>query len=159
IGDSKLISYPNLAAMARAEVAFIAPASKQYVPVEVLAAQELSQAVEVDYVAARDAGKAPDRRGRWHVRDDVMNLPGPPTLAPVLTRRRGFGHAPARAQAAAPARAKKLDRARDDLDRLARALGGRHYPDPAAVAARVQAIGRDRRVAAYLRTDIGVDEH
>lgn len=158
IGDSKLISYPNLAAMAHAGVAFIAPASKQYVPAEVLAAQELSQAVEVDYVAARDAGKQPDRRGRWHVREDTMTLPGPRKRDAVLTLRRVLVHSCARAQAAATARAKKLDRARGDLDRLTRGLGSRHYPDPAAVAARVQVIARDRRVAAYLRTNIGVDE-
>jgi hypothetical protein len=32
VGDSKLVSYPNLQAMADAEVGFIAPASKTYVP-------------------------------------------------------------------------------------------------------------------------------
>lgn len=157
IGDSKLISYPNLAAMGTAGVAFIAPASKNYVPVEVLAGQDLSEAARVDYVAARDAGKPADRRGRWHVREDVMTLPGPRKRDPVLTLRRVFVHSSARAAAAATARAKKLDRARDDLDRLTRGLGSRHYPDPAAVTTRVQTIGRDRRVAAYLHTTIGVD--
>jgi transposase len=157
IGDSKLVSYPNLAAMGTAGVAFIAPASKQYVPVEVLAGQNLSEAARVDYVAARDAGKPADRRGRWYVREDVMTLPGPRKRDPVLTFRRVFVHSSARAAAAATARAKKLDRARDDLDRLTRGLGSRHYPDPAAVTARIQAIGRDRRVAAYLHTTIGVD--
>ncbi|HZM77322.1 MAG TPA: IS1634 family transposase [Candidatus Limnocylindrales bacterium] len=159
IGDSKLVSYPNLAAMGQAGVAFIAPASKNYVPVEVLAAQDLSQAVEVDYVAARDAAKTPDRRGRWHVHQDAMNLPGPRKRDPVLTLRRIFVHSSARATAAGTARAKKLDRARDDLGRLTRGLGSRHYPDPAAVTARVQAISTSRRVGAYLRTTIGVDEH
>jgi transposase len=157
IGDSKLISYPNLAAMTRAGVAFIAPASKHYVPAEALAAQDLAQAVEVDYVAARDAGKTADRRGRWHVREDVTTLPGPRKRDPALTLRRVFVHSSARAQAAATARAKKLDRARDDLDRLTRGLGGRHYPTPAAVTARVQTITRDRRVSAYLHTNIGTD--
>lgn len=159
IGDSKLVSYPNLAAMDKAKVAFIAPASKNYVAAEVLAAQDLAEAVEVDYIAARDAGKPPDRRGRWHVREDVMTLPGPRKRDPVLRLRRIFVHSSARAQAAGTARAKKLDRARDDLHRLTRGLGGRHYPDPAAVTARVQAIARDRRVGAYLRTSIGIDEH
>lgn len=159
IGDSKLVSYTNLAAMGQAGVAFIAPASKNYVPVEVLAAQDLSEAVEVGYVAARDVGKTADRRGRWHVREDVMTLPGPRKRDPVLTLRRIFVHSSARAAAAGSARTKKLDRARDDLDRLTRGLGSRHYPDPAAVTARVQAIGRDRRVGAYLRTTIGIDQH
>jgi transposase len=159
IGDCKLVSYPNLAAMADAKVTFIAPASKNYVPAEVLAAQNLSDAIEVDYVAARDAGKDPERRGTWHVREDVMSLAGPRKRDPVLTLRRVFVHSGARAQAAVTARTKKLDRARDDLHRLTRGLGSRHYPDPSAVAARVAAIARDRRVAAYLRTDIGIDEH
>jgi hypothetical protein len=44
-------------------VGFIAPASKTYVPAAVLAAQELTDAVEVDYVAARDAAKPPQERG------------------------------------------------------------------------------------------------
>jgi hypothetical protein len=72
--------------------------------------------------------------------------------------RRVFVHSGARAQAALTARTKELDRARNDLDRLVRGLGSRHYPDQPAVAARVAAIARDRRVAAYLRSDIGVDE-
>jgi transposase len=67
VGDSKLVSYTNLATMIGEKVAFIAPASKTYVPASVLAAQDLSRASEVDYAAARDAGKPADRRGRWHV--------------------------------------------------------------------------------------------
>ena len=157
IGDSKLVSYQSLAAMATAKVAFIAPASKNYVSAEVLAAQDLSDAVEVDYVAARDAGKDAARRGTWHVREDVMSVAGPRKRDPVLMLRRVFVHSSARAQAAVTARTKKLDRARNDLDRLVRGLGSRHYPDQPAAAARVAAIARDRRVAAYLRTDIGVD--
>jgi transposase len=157
IGDSKLVSYPNLAALVNAKVTFIAPASKNYVAVGVLGCQDLSDTVEVDYVAARDAGKDPDQRGRWHVREDVMTLPGPRKRDPVLTLRRIFVHSSARAAAAAIARTKKLDRARDDLDRLVRGLGSRHYPDPAAVTARVAAIARDRRVGAYLHTTIGAD--
>ncbi|MDA8374090.1 MAG: IS1634 family transposase, partial [Actinomycetota bacterium] len=38
VGDSKLVSYPNLRAMIEAQVTFIAPASKSYVGAEVLAA-------------------------------------------------------------------------------------------------------------------------
>jgi hypothetical protein len=49
----------------------------------------------------------------------------------------------------------RLDKATGDLERLTRALGGRHYPAAAAVTAGVQAIGRARRVGAYLRTHIG----
>ena len=154
VGDSKLISYPNLAAMTTAEVAFIAPASKTYVPVEVLAAQDLDAATMVDYVAARDAGKPADQRGRWHVREDTMPLAGPRKKDPILSLRRVFVHSSARAEAAVTARAKKLDRASDDLGRLTRGLGSRHYPDADAVTARIKVIARDRRVGAYLRTTV-----
>jgi transposase len=86
-----------------------------------------------------------------------MTLPGPRKSDPVLRLRRVFVHSCARATAAATARTKKLQRAGEDLDRLTRGLGSRHYPDEAAVRARITAIGRDRRVAAYLRTCIGTD--
>jgi transposase len=154
VGDSKLVSYTNLATMIGEKVAFIAPASKTYVPASVLAAQDLSQAGEVDYIAARDAGKPADTRGRWHVREDTMTLAGPRKKDPVLTLRRVFVHSSARAAAAETARAKKLDRAGDDLGRLTRGLGSRHYPDTAAVTARIKVIARDRRVGAYLRTTV-----
>ncbi|WP_444861110.1 IS1634 family transposase [Actinomadura luzonensis] len=158
IGDSKLISYANLAAMDRAGVSFIAPASKQYVGAAALAGQKLADATRVDYVAARDERKSADRRGLWHVHeDDAMTLAGPRKKDPILTLRRIFVHSSARAQAAATARAKKLDRARDDLARLERGLGSRHYPTEQAVADRLAAIGRDRRVGTYLTAQAGTD--
>ncbi len=84
IGDSKLISYANLAAMTAEGVAFIASASKIYVPAEVLARQRLDQAQAVDYVAARDAGKDAWRRGTWHVAEDGMTLAGSRKKDPIL---------------------------------------------------------------------------
>ncbi|TMR91475.1 IS1634 family transposase [Nonomuraea basaltis] len=157
IGDSKLISYANLAAMSAEHVAFIAPASKTYVPAEVLAGLDLADATKVDYAAARDAGQPAGQRGVWHVAEDVMTLAGPRKKDPVLDLRRVFVHSSARAQAAATARAKKLERAREDLARLERGLGSRHYPDQQAVADRVTAIGRARRVSAYLTAVTGTD--
>jgi hypothetical protein len=131
-------------------VAFIAPASKTYVPAQVLAEQRLDQAHRVDYVAARDTGKDAGQRGTWHVAQDTMTLAGPRKKDPILALRRIFVHSSARAQAAATTQANKLQRARDDLARLERGLGGRHYPTERAVADRVTAIGRARRVTTYL---------
>ena len=157
VGDSKLVSYDNLTKMHADEVTFVAPASKVYVKAEQLAGLELDQATRVDYVAARDQGKDPAKRGTWHVYEDTMSLAGPRKKDPVLSLRRVFVHSSARAGAAAAARAQKLDRARGDLDRLTRGLGSRHYPDPAAVEARVTVIGKTRRVGGYLRTTTGTD--
>jgi transposase len=157
VGDSKLVSYANLAAMDVDGVTFIAPASKMYVSAEELAACRLEETVEVDYVAERDAGKAPDRRGRWRVVEDTMSLAGPRKRDPVLRLRRVFVHSSARAEGAVASRERKLVRARDDLDRLTRGLGGRYYPDEAAVVARLTRIANARRVGAYLRTRVGTN--
>src|SRR4051794_3215898 len=135
VGDSKLVSYDNLTKMHADEVTFVAPASKVYVSAQSLTGLDLDRATRVDYVAARDQGKDPGKRGTWHVYEDTMTLAGPRKSDPVLTLRRVFVHSSARAGAAVTARAQKLDRARDDLARLTRALGSRHYPDVAAVEA------------------------
>jgi transposase len=157
VGDSKLISYGNIRDMIAAGVEFIAPGSKTYVPTRVLAGLDLDATAEVDYTAERDADTPVGQRGRWRVVEDTMVLTGPHKHDPVLTLRRVFVHSSARAQAAQAARAKKLARARDDLDRLVRGLGSRHYPNEMTVTERVTAIARARRVLAYLRTDVSTD--
>ncbi|MGH3862301.1 IS1634 family transposase [Actinokineospora sp.] len=157
VGDSKLVSYTNVSAMIESGVTFIAPASKTYVSSAELAALDLDSATEVDYVAGRDAGTPPAERGRWRVIEDAMTLTGKRKKDPAHTLRRVFVHSTARAQAATTARAKKLDRARDDLDRLVRGLGSRHYPDQKTVTARITAIRTARRVTAYLRAEVGTD--
>jgi transposase len=155
VGDSKLISYANLAAMGSGGVTFVAPASKTYVPAAQLAGLSVEQAASVDYVAQRDQGKPAGRRGRWHVTEDTMNLAGPRKSDPVLALRRVLVHSSARAEAAASARTLKLERARGDLERLERSLGSRHYPDQGKVEARIAVIASQRRVSAYLHAQAG----
>lgn len=158
VGDSKLLSYPNLRALIEAEVEFVAPASKTYVKAATLAEQHLADTIEVDYIAERDLGKAPELRGRWRVREDTMTLTAPKgTTGSALALRRIFVWSSTRTGAAQVARTKKLARASDDLGRLERGLGGRHYPNADAVATRVTAIASKRRVTGYLRTIIGTD--
>jgi transposase len=157
VGDSKLVSYPNLKAMIDARVSFIAPASKTYVPAETLAACDIDAATPVDYVAERDRGKAEDERASYRVIEDTMTLRGDRKADPALELRRIFVWSSARAGAAAVARTKKLDRARDDLERLSRGLGSRHYPTTKEVNDRIAAIGRQRRVKAYLIATVGTD--
>jgi hypothetical protein len=128
VGDSKLVSYANLRDLLAAQVDFIAPASKTYVPAEMLASLEVAAAAPVDYLAERDQHKPPDQRGSYRVLEDTMTIAGRRAADPVLRVRRVLVWSSARASAAATARARKLDRARDDLERLTRGLGGRHYP-------------------------------
>lgn len=158
VGDSKLISYANLHAFTAAEVTFVAPASKSWVNAETLGAQRITDTVEVDYLAERDTAKTPAARGRYHVREDTMIVPAKRKADHDLVLRRVFVWSSARSGAAAHARDKKLDRARDDLGRLERGLGTRHYPDTQAVTARIAQISRDRRVGAYLESSVGTDE-
>jgi transposase len=158
IGDSKLVSYANLVAIDSAGVEFIAPASKSYVPASLLASCDLDAATPVDYVAGRDAHKQPEDRGTWRVIEDTMVLTGPREADPTLALRRVFVWSSVRAAAAKAARDKKLERARDDLGRLARGLGSRHYPSPGAVNERLAVIAAKRRVKAYLVSEVGADE-
>ncbi|HUP69151.1 MAG TPA: IS1634 family transposase [Acidimicrobiales bacterium] len=159
IGDSKLVSFDNLRQIIAARVSFIAPASKAYVDDGVLAACDFDAAVPVDYVAQRDETKPADQRGRYRVVEDRWTMPAPKKAKGAgLELRRVFVWSSADAGAAAKARAKKLARATDDLDSLTRGLGGRHYPTPGAVQARLTTIASKRRVGDYLRGDVGVDD-
>jgi transposase len=155
VGDSKLLSYTNIAAMIDAQVTFLAPASKSFVPAAVLAGCDHAAATLVEYVAQRDTTRPADKRGHYRVIEDTTTITGSRKKDPSFTVRRVFVHSSARASAAATARAKKLDRARGDLGRLTRGLGSRHYPTAEAVTARVNTIARERRVGDYLRTTIG----
>ena len=87
-----------------------------------------------------------------------MVIAGPRKADPALELRRVFVWSSVRAGAAAAARDKKLQRARDDLERLARGLGSRHYPSPEAVNERLAVIAAKRRVKAYLLSEVGTDE-
>jgi hypothetical protein len=132
IGDSKLISYDNVAAIREAGCTFLAPASKLYVKAAQLGACELGNATEVSYVAGRDQRKKDTGQlGRWYVLEDAQQFAirnSKRKSDPPIRLRRVFVHSTARAGAAATSRAKKLARAEDDLDRLVRGLGGRFYP-------------------------------
>jgi hypothetical protein len=127
------------------------------VPAELLARLEVAAATPVDYVAERDKGKPPQQRGSYRVVEDTMSIAGKRTRDPVLRVRRVFVWSSARAGAAATARARKLERARDDLERLTRGLGSRHYPTVDKVQARLAAIAHSRRVTGLLHAEAGTD--
>ena len=160
VGDSKLVSWTNLSAMVAAGVTFVAPASKTFVPAAVLAACDRTTAVAVDYVPERKAGRAPARdEPGYLVAEDTMVVAGPRKADPPVPCRRVFVWSAGNAVAAETNRARKLARATEDLRRVANGLGSRHYNTVDKVRAKVQQIARDRRVAAFLVTDIATDGH
>ncbi len=157
VGDSKLVSYANLSAVAAAGVTFVAPASKTYVGAEVLAACDKGLARAVAYVPERHSARTtPGEAPVYLVYEDTMALAGPRKADPVLDLRRVFVWSSGNAQAALANRTRKRDRAAQDLARVTRGLGGRYYATEAQVRAKVEAIARDRRVGKYLRFAIGI---
>ena len=158
LGDSKLISYGNVVAMNGAQVRFIAALGAARVENSLFASLNRDEAATVDYVAQRDEKKKPEQRGTYRVLEDTMDLAGPRKSDPVQRCRRILVHSTGNAEAQAKTRAKKLDRAREELDTLARLAGSRYYPDHDAVAAKAGVIATKRRVQAYLRTSITTDE-
>ena len=158
VGDSKLISYTNAAAMNAQEVGFIAPLAAARVPAGLFAALPPGAGTAVDYIAGRDAGKPAAARGVYRVLEDGgMDLPGPRKADPPVHLRRILVHSTANAAGAAKARARKLASATEDLNRLVRTAGTRFHPTADAVAARVKAITTKRRAGAFLRTAITCD--
>jgi hypothetical protein len=154
VGDSKLLSYGNIAAIITAEVDFLAPASKAFVPAAVLAGCDYSAAEPAGYQAGRDAARPEARRGHYRVLEDAMTITGPRRKDPSFTVRRVFVHSSANADAARTARARKLDLAAADLGRLTRGLGSQHYKTAEKVTARVSAIAAARRVGDYLHAEV-----
>jgi uncharacterized protein DUF4277 len=158
VGDSKLISYTNAAAMNARGVGFVAPLAAARVPAGLFAALPPGAGAAVDYTAGRDAGKPAAARGIYRVLEDGgMDLPGPRKADPPVHLRRILVYSSANAAGAVKARALKLAKATEDLDRLVRTAGTRFHPTSDAVAARVTAIATQRRVKAYLRTTITRD--
>jgi len=155
VGDSKLISYTNAAAMGTQRVGFVAPLAAARVPAGLFAALPPGVGTAVDYAAGRDASKPAAARGIYRVLEDGgMDLAGPRKADPPVHLRRILVYSSANATGQAKARALKLAKATEELSRLVRTAGTRFHPTPDAVAARVTAIAAQRRVKAYLRTTI-----
>lgn len=157
VGDSKLISRGNLQAMTAAKVAFIAPAGKPDLPATHLRALDPQAATPIDYVAERDQDLPAGQRGSYRVVEGGITLWGKRKAEPDLAVRCVLVWSSAGAKAAATSRAKKLDRARADLQRVQRGLGGPHDRTADKVTARVQAIARQRKVTGLLRATVAPD--
>jgi len=107
VADSKLLSYTNIAAMIEAGVTFLAPASKSFVPVQVLATCDYDTATPAKFLAQRQQRLPPDKRGHYRVFEDTMTVTGQRKHDPEYTLRRVFVFSSARAEAARHARDKK----------------------------------------------------
>ncbi|MGW3185735.1 IS1634 family transposase [Kitasatospora sp. NPDC001119] len=158
VADSKLVSHPNVTALLDAKVAFVAPAPAAKVPDGVYAALNLDDAQVVDYVPDRDEGKPSDGREVYRVLEDTHTLAGRRKSDPVHTLRRILVHSTGNARGQQAARAKRLARAAEDLDKLQRGAGGRFYGTAERITAWIGVIAKTRRVEDCLRTTVTTDE-
>ncbi|MET8178637.1 IS1634 family transposase [Streptomyces sp. NPDC005336] len=159
VADSKLVSYPNITALLDAKVDFIAPLPAAQVKDEVYAALDVDCAHLVDYVNDRDRERntPAHQRESYRVLEDVHVMSGPRKRDPVHTLRRILVHSTGNAKGQQAARAKRLARAAQDLDKLQCSAGGRYYNTAAKVEARIGVIAKTRRVASCLRTTVTTD--
>jgi len=159
VGDTKLVSYPNLAALTSTPgVTFLAPAPKAVVPADVLASQDWATATILEFVAARDQDTPVHERASYRAREGVTVLRGPRKKDPPVTVRTVFIWSSANDHAAKAARTLKLGRAREALDTLTRAAGSHHlYRTEAQVKARVAFLATKHRVSRYLVAETSVD--
>ena len=101
VGDSKLISYTNAAAMDAQGAGFVAPLAASRVPAGLFAALPPGAGTAVDYTAERDAGKPAAARGSYRVLEDGgMDLPGPRKTDPPVHLRRILVYSTANAEGA-----------------------------------------------------------
>jgi transposase len=159
VADSKLVSYPNVTALLDAQVDFIAPVPAAQVKTEVYAALDVASAQLVDYINDRDRERntPADQRESYRVLEDVHVMAGPRKRDPVHRLRRILVHSTGNAKGQQTARAKRLAKATEDLDKLQRSAGGRYYNTAAKVEARIGVIAKTRRVANCLRTAVTTD--
>ncbi|GAB2778606.1 IS1634 family transposase [Streptomyces chlorus] len=156
VADSKLVSYPNITALLDAKVDFVAPLPAAQVKAGLYAALDVASAQLVDYVNDRDRERntPAGQRESYRVLEDVHVMPGSRKNDPVHRLRRILVHSTGNAKGQQAARAKRLARAAEDLDKLRRSAGGRYYNTAAKVEARIGVIAKTRRVANCLHTTV-----
>lgn len=157
IGDSKLVSYDNLTALSGAQVEFIAPLAASVTDAAVFAALDPESAEQVGYIPVRVADRPTMDRPDYRVLEDTHTLTGKRRSDPPITVRRILVHSAGNALAQAKARAKRLSKAHEELDKLARLAGSRYYPTRDKVSAKIGVIAAKRRVTDCLRTHITDD--
>ncbi|MET9885427.1 IS1634 family transposase [Streptomyces sp. NPDC006430] len=158
VADSKLVSYSNITALLQAGVEFIAPVPAAQIKDDVYAALDLQRAGPVDWMPERDVRKPETERETYRVLEDTHTLTGRHKSDPRLTVRRILVHSTAVAAGQQAARAKRLAKAAEDLDRLTAAAGGRHYKTREKIAARIGVVTASRRIGSCLRWHITADE-
>lgn len=135
-GDTALVSRANLATLQRERIAFLAPLPSAWGYQERYLAELGPDALRpLAYVSARQAALPPEGRTRYR----GAELAWPLSLedGQTLPLRALVVHSSEEEAACRASRTKQLARAQEALASIERGLGGRHYPDRAAVERRL----------------------
>jgi len=154
VGDSKMVSYDNLTALASAGVEFVAPLPAKAIEPAFFAALDPASAEPVDYVPLRVADRPTMDRPDYRVLEDIHTLAGKRKSDPPLTVRRVLVYSGGNATAKAKARDKRLAKASEDLDKLTRLAGSRYYKTREKIAEKIGVIAKTRRITDCLHTEI-----
>lgn len=155
-GDTALVSRANLATLHREGISFLAPLPIAWGYQERYLAELGPDGLRpLAYVSARQAALPPGRRTRYR----GAELPWPLTVedGPTLPLRALVVHSSEEEAACRASRARQLARAAEALARIQRGLGGRHYPERAAVARRLAKL-LDGSPGRFMRAEAGEAE-
>ena len=152
-GDTALVSEGNLRALLADGISFLAPLPASWGYRERYLAELSPESLEpIDFVCARQLRLPSAQRTRY--RGAELAWPLKLEDGSQLPLRALIVHSSEEEAATRKSRARSLERAEQKLERVARGLGGRHYPDRAAVCRKLAQLlqGTPGR---FLRTDAG----
>ncbi|HEY3082232.1 MAG TPA: IS1634 family transposase [Chloroflexota bacterium] len=144
VGDSKLLSAPNRAALLRAGVGYLAPLARTPELDAAFLAIPPAELTPLDYVSQRERGKPADARASYRGWDSTGTVPAPAGSVPPQAVRRLFVVSSEERDAARRNRARQQERAEAEIARVIGGIGGRWYPTVERARAKIEAI-LDRR--------------
>lgn len=151
--DTALVSEPNLRALIKDGISFLAPLPASFGYRERYLAELAPEALTaIDYVSKRQLSLPEAKRTSY--RGAELAWPLELESGAQIALRALYVHSSEEEQACRRSRARALERCEDRLARVQRGLGGRHYPDQAAVERKLAQLlqGTPGR---FLATEVG----
>ncbi|HEY3079069.1 MAG TPA: IS1634 family transposase [Chloroflexota bacterium] len=153
VGDSKLLSVPNRAALLTAGVGYLAPLARTPELDAAFLAIPPAELVPLDYVSQRERGKSAEERASYQGWDSTaaVAVPAPAGGVPPQAVRRLFVVSSEERDAARRNRARQRERAEAEIARVIAGIGGRWYPTVERARAKIEAILDQRRLGGLYR--------
>jgi transposase len=155
VGDSKLLSAANRAALLGAGVGYLAPLARTPELDAAFLAIPAAELAPLGYASRRERAKPADERASYRGWDSTaaVAVPAPGGGERVHRLRRLFVLSSEERAAARRNRARQRERAEAEVARVVAGVGGRWYPTAARARAKIETILRQRRLAELYRVD------